>query len=261
MKRIITYGTFDLFHYGHYNLLYRAKSLGDYLVVGISSDEFCKDKGKVTILSLQKRMEIVSNLRFVDFVIVEDSMAQKIHDIKKYGINTFVLGSDYDGIFQKMPEYDILIDYEDYTNMLNTDNKVCLCTLRNTFVAGKELSKNYSTIRSISELANEKLISMCPNKRNGKFQKMCFENGILFDNIVSVNDSILSKELVKNNLALSFVNKEFYKEEIVSGEIREIKVVEELFDDNVYVVYKKSKNNDSINKFITTLKKQYKEEL
>ena len=102
---------------------------------------------------------------------------------------------------------------------------------------------------------------MCPNKRNGKFQKMCFENGILFENIISVNDSIISKELVKNNLGLCFVNKEFFKEEIANGDIKEIKVKEQLFNDNVYIVYKNGKNVDNINKFIKILKKQYEEDL
>ena len=102
---------------------------------------------------------------------------------------------------------------------------------------------------------------MCPNKRNGKFQKTCFENGILFENIISVNDSIISKELVKNNLGLCFVNREFFKEEIANGDVKEIKVKEQLFNDNVYIVYKNGKNINNTNKFIKILKKQYKEEL
>lgn len=158
-------------------------------------------------------------------------------------------------------EYDMLIDYEDYTGLINTNNKDLLCTLNNVFVSGKELSKNYESIRSIKELGNTKLISMSPNKRNGKFQKMCFENGILFENIISVNDSIISKKLVKNNLGLCFVNKEFFKEEITNGDVKEIKVKEQLFNDNVYIVYKNGKNINNINKFIKILKKQYKEEL
>ena len=158
-------------------------------------------------------------------------------------------------------EYDILIDYEDYTNLISTNNKDLLCILNNTFVSGKELSKNYESIQSIKELGNTRLISMCPNKRNGKFQKMCFENGILFENTISVNDSIISKELVKNNLGLCFVNREFFKEEIANGDIKEIKVKEKLFNDNVYIVYKNGKNINNINKFINILKKQYKEEL
>lgn len=104
--KVITYGTFDLFHYGHYNLLHRAKALGDYLVVGISSDEMCLKKGKATVLPLAKRMEIVSNLRFVDEVIIENNMEQKVHDIRDKDIDIFVLGDDYRDVFPKMKECD-----------------------------------------------------------------------------------------------------------------------------------------------------------
>ena len=110
MKKIITYGTFDLFHYGHYELLFRAKQLGDYLIVGVSSDDFAKKKGKSTFFTLEKRIEIISNIKFVDMVIPEYDMKQKIFDIEKYNIDVFCLGSDYKNIFPKMPEYDIIIN-------------------------------------------------------------------------------------------------------------------------------------------------------
>ena len=110
IKKILTYGTFDLFHYGHYNLLKRAKLLGDYLIVGVSSDELCLTKGKKTVLDVGKRVEIVSNLRFVDEVIVEYDMAQKVYDAEKYNAAIFCLGSDYRDVFPTMPEYKKLID-------------------------------------------------------------------------------------------------------------------------------------------------------
>ena len=110
MVKVVTYGTFDYFHYGHYSLLERAKSLGDYLIVGISSDAMAQAKGKATLLSQSRRMSIVSNLKFVDEVILEENMEQKVGDIRKYDINIFVLGSDYKDIFPKMPEYQELID-------------------------------------------------------------------------------------------------------------------------------------------------------
>lgn len=157
-------------------------------------------------------------------------------------------------------EYDIVIDYDDYINLINNNNKEFLCTLDNVFVSGKELSKNYEFVQSIKELGNSKLIAMCPNKRNGKFQKMCFENGILFENIISVNDSIIAKELVKNNLGLCFANKEFFKEELANGNVKEININENLFNDNIYIVYKKGKNINNIMKFIRILKKQYEED-
>ena len=108
MKRVITYGTFDLIHYGHLNLLKRAKALGDYLLVGVSTDEFCLTKGKKTVFDLEHRMAYISDLRYVDMVIPEFSMEQKVNDIKKYNIDIFVLGDDYAETFKLMPEYDLI---------------------------------------------------------------------------------------------------------------------------------------------------------
>ena len=156
-------------------------------------------------------------------------------------------------------DFDIIIDYEDYTSLILSSNKIKLCSLDNIFIAGKELYNNYENINSIKELANSKLISMCPNKKNGKFQKFCFENNMLFENIISVNDSVLSKKLVKDNIGLSLVNAEYFKEELVSGEVKEIKIQEKLFKDDVYIVYKNNKNINNINIFINLLKKQYEE--
>lgn len=208
----------------------------------------------------QNTVELTIGVRhYLSDFIFKDSIVEFINTYPNIHIN-IKLYSKLD-VKKFEEEYDVLIDYEDYTNLINTNNKDLLCVLNNTFVSGKDLFKNYESIQSIKELENTRLISMCPNKKNGKFQKMCFENGILFENIISVNDSIISKKLVKNNLGLCFVNREFFKEEIVNGDVKEIKVREQLFNDNVYIVYKNGKNINNINKFITILKKQYKEEL
>lgn len=208
----------------------------------------------------QNATELTIGVRhYLSDFIFRDSIVEFINTYPNIHINIKLYYSKLD-VKKFEDEYDMLIDYEDYTNLIN-NNKDLLCILNNTFVSGKELSKNYESIQSIKELGNTRLISMCPNKRNGKFQKMCFENGILFENIISVNDSIISKELVKNNLGLCFVNREFFKEEIANGDIKEIKVKEQLFNDNVYIVYKNGKNINNINKFIKILKRQYKEEL
>lgn len=110
--KILTYGTFDLFHYGHYKLLKRCKELcgkNNELIVGVSSDEMCLTKGKTTILKQDERMDIIKSLKFVDHVILEKNMAQKVFDAKKFNIDYFVLGNDYANIFPKMPEYNQLI--------------------------------------------------------------------------------------------------------------------------------------------------------
>ena len=208
----------------------------------------------------QNTVELTIGVRhYLSDFIFRDSIVEFINTYPNIHIN-IKLYSKLD-IKKFEDEYDIVIDYEDYINLINTNNKDLLCTLNNTFVSGKELSKNYESIQSIKELGNTKLISMCPNKKNGKFQKMCFENGILFKNIISVNVSILSKELVKNNLGLCFANREFFKEEIANAVIKEIKVKEKLFNDNIYIVYKNNKNSDNINRFIKVLEKQYMEGL
>ena len=105
MKKIITYGTFDLLHYGHINLLKRAKELGDYLIVAVSSDEFNSLKGKVCRISDTDRMEIVRAIRYVDEVIPETSWEQKIQDVQKYDIDVFVMGDDWEGKFDFLKEY------------------------------------------------------------------------------------------------------------------------------------------------------------
>lgn len=105
MKRVITYGTFDLLHYGHINLLRRAKALGDYLVVAVSTDEFnWNEKGKKCYFSYDQRKELLEAIRYVDLVIPEESWAQKRTDIHKYQIDTFVIGDDWKGKFDFLAE-------------------------------------------------------------------------------------------------------------------------------------------------------------
>lgn len=105
MKRILTYGTFDLLHIGHVSIIKRAKSLGDKLIVGLSSDEFNSLKGKKAVYSYQERKEILESLEDVDLVIKEDSWEQKIDDIKKFNIDILVMGDDWDGKFDYLKKY------------------------------------------------------------------------------------------------------------------------------------------------------------
>jgi len=105
MKTVITYGTFDLFHIGHLRLLQRAKSLGDRLIVAVSTDDFNSIKGKKSIIPFEQRAEIVSNVKCVDLVIPEISWEQKLEDIKKYAVDIFVMGDDWKGKFDNLREY------------------------------------------------------------------------------------------------------------------------------------------------------------
>ena len=106
MKKVITYGTFDLLHYGHINLLKRAKEQGDYLIVALSEDEFNeKCKYKKCYFSYNERKQLLEAIRYVDLVIPEISWSQKIEDVKLYHIDVLVMGSDWEGHFDFMNEY------------------------------------------------------------------------------------------------------------------------------------------------------------
>lgn len=106
MIKVITYGTFDLFHEGHYNLLQRAKALGDYLIVGVTTESYDQTRGKLNVVdSLMTRIENVKKSGFADEVIIEEALGQKISDIKKYNIDIFTVGSDWVGYFDYITEY------------------------------------------------------------------------------------------------------------------------------------------------------------
>lgn len=106
MKKVITYGTFDLLHQGHINILKRAKAYGDYLIVGVTTDNYDKNRGKLNVQrSLMRRIEDVRNTGLADEIIIEEMEGQKIEDILKYEIDTFVIGSDWVGKFDYLNEY------------------------------------------------------------------------------------------------------------------------------------------------------------
>lgn len=106
MKKVITYGTFDLLHYGHVNLLERAKALGDYLIVVLSSDEFnWKEKNKKCYFTYEERKRLLEAIRYVDLVIPETSWSQKVEDIKEFKVDTFVMGDDWKGKFDYLSNY------------------------------------------------------------------------------------------------------------------------------------------------------------
>lgn len=99
MNIVLTYGTFDVLHYGHINLLKRAKSLGDYLIVGLSTDEFNRLKNKKAFYNFEQRKLMLEAIKYVDKVIPETCWEQKVLDVKNYGVKTFVMGDDWKGKF------------------------------------------------------------------------------------------------------------------------------------------------------------------
>ena len=112
MKRVITYGTYDLLHYGHINLLKRAKALGDYLIVAISTDEFnWNQKKKKCYFTYEQRKALVEAIRYVDLVIPEESWNQKINDMHEYHIDTFTIGDDWEGKFDFLKDEGVDVVY------------------------------------------------------------------------------------------------------------------------------------------------------
>lgn len=105
MKKVITYGTFDLLHTGHINILRRAKALGDYLIVALSTDEFNTLKHKEAYHSFEERKQILEAIKYVDEVIGENDWDQKVRDVQEHDIDTFVMGNDWEGEFDFLKEH------------------------------------------------------------------------------------------------------------------------------------------------------------
>ncbi len=121
MTRVITYGTFDLFHEGHYRLLQRAKMLGDYLIVGVTTEAYDKARGKLNVVdSLVTRIENVRKTEFADEIIIEESPGQKVNDIRKFHIDIFVIGSDWTGVFDYLKDYCKVVYLERTKNISST---------------------------------------------------------------------------------------------------------------------------------------------
>ena len=125
MKRVITYGTFDLFHKGHYNILKRARALGDYLIVGVTSESYDIERGKLNVRdSLLTRIENVRRTGFADEIIIEEYQGQKLSDILKYHIDVLVLGSDWTGKFDYLREYCDVVYLERTKNISSTQLRI-----------------------------------------------------------------------------------------------------------------------------------------
>lgn len=167
MKTVITYGTYDLFHQGHYSLLKRAKALGDYLIVGVTSDHFDKSRGKFNVHDdLMTRIENVKKTGFADKIVVEEYFGQKIDDIKKYHVDIFTVGSDWIGHFDYLNEYCKVIYLERTKGISSTKlrnlNRIRVGIVGNEqildrfidesrFVSGLELTSAYAIKDNVDE--------------------------------------------------------------------------------------------------------------
>ena len=143
MKRVITYGTFDMFHIGHLRLLQRLKGMADELIVAISTDEFSLQKGKKVIIPYTQRAEIVANIKCVDSVIAEESWEQKIDDIKRYNIDIFAIGNDWIGEFDFLKEYCEVIYMERTKDISTTKLKNSLSSIIDAVEVLEILKKDF----------------------------------------------------------------------------------------------------------------------
>lgn len=149
MKTVITYGTFDLFHIGHLHILSRLRSMGDRLIVGVSTDSFNSEKGKKTVISFEDRMAIVGALRCVDLVIPEASWDQKIKDIKEHEVSIFGMGGDWEGKFDHLRQYCEVVYLPRTDGISSTALKKFMSTLDRSHI--EDLKQALDLISSIVE--------------------------------------------------------------------------------------------------------------
>lgn len=165
MKRVITYGTFDLFHKGHYNILKRAKEYGDYLIVGVTSESYDIERGKLSVKdSLTTRIKNVLDTGFVDEVIIEEYVGQKIRDIIKYNIDVIVIGSDWKGKFDHLRQYCEVVYLERTKNISSTQIREKKSNIYNLGIITDSLTDNglLSEVKYVSGLHIESVF--CENE-------------------------------------------------------------------------------------------------
>ena len=134
MIKVITYGTYDLLHFGHIRLLERAKALGNYLIVGVTADDFDKMRGKINVQqSFMERVEAVKATGLADEIIIEEYEGQKIDDIKKYDIDIFTVGSDWVGCFDYLNEYCKVVYLDRTQGVSSTELRAKECAIRHSY--------------------------------------------------------------------------------------------------------------------------------
>ena len=148
-KTIITYGTFDMFHIGHLNLLKRLAEMADKVIVAVSTDEFNEEKGKKVLIPYEQRAAIVQAIDCVDLVIPEQSWEQKISDVKKYEVDIFAIGNDWEGEFDFLKEYCEVIYLDRTQNISTTKLKKSLNKLLS--VSKEEMIQAFETLRILHD--------------------------------------------------------------------------------------------------------------
>lgn len=178
MKRVITYGTFDLFHQGHYNLLKRAKELGDYLIVGVTTDNFDLERGKMnTCDSVMKRIEAVRATGLADQIVIEEFKGQKIEDIQKYGVDIFAIGSDWKGYFDYLKDYCEVVYLPRTEGISSTQLREERPTVQIGIIGTGSIATRFV---AESQSVNSCCITGAYNPDQQQCAQFCKENGIAF---------------------------------------------------------------------------------
>jgi len=191
MKKVITYGTYDLFHYGHQRLLERAKELGDYLIVGVTADDFDKKRGKINVQqSLMERIESVRATGLADEIIVEEYEGQKIDDIKRFGVDIFTVGSDWVGHFDYLKEYCDVIYLERTKGVFSSDLRSEKRGINLGLVGeGNVLKKFYDESKFVNGIeVNAILVHNQIEKESYKNQELMLTDD--FDKLLSIVDAV-----------------------------------------------------------------------
>ncbi len=172
MTKVITYGTYDLLHYGHIRLLERAKALGDYLIVGVTADDFDKNRGKINVQqTLMERIEAIRKIGIADEIIVEEYEGQKIDDIKHYGVDIFTVGSDWEGKFDYLNEYCKVVYLERTQGVSSSE----LRTKKNELkigIIGSSVSVIDKFISECNYVNGVKVIGICTNNKKNLPEKL-----------------------------------------------------------------------------------------
>lgn len=146
-KTIITYGTFDMFHVGHLNLLRRLSEMADRVIVGVSTDEFNAGKGKKVLIPYEQRADIVSAIQYVDLVIPEKSWEQKLSDVKKHQVDIFAIGKDWEGKFDFLSDLCEVVYLDRTESISTTDLKRSL--KRFLSISQKDLSQAFEVLEML----------------------------------------------------------------------------------------------------------------
>lgn len=176
MKKVITYGTYDLFHEGHYNLLKRAKELGDYLIVGVTTDNFDLERGKMnTCNNVMERIEAVKATGFADQIVIEEYKGQKISDIQKYNVDIFAIGSDWTGYFDYLNEFCKVIYLPRTEGISSTQLREQRQSIKIGIIGTGGIAKRFITE---SRHVNSVSISSVYNTNIDEARQFCIEYGV-----------------------------------------------------------------------------------